>query len=1180
MKGLITLLMAACLTFINPFASYAQVNRDSLNRVYKDTTLSDSLRLDAIDRLAFSIHKSNPDSALRLALVEYSYATSIGSEHFSLSSLSRLGDIYFDLDSVEKLEWTVHRREEVLKEYPAQPAYRMMRLHRDKGRIMLENGNPAEALDEFVAACCAIRDYPRDRIPRVRNLIALAVCSAERPDSLFKMYKHGILECEVQESRGAGRAFLDIYYSCRDTLDLELQRSALITSRAYAISSKYPWLEVKSLLNLVSVFHELRKKAEIEDLPDMPKQAVHYADSSYHYLVKLFEILHSNYRYTRFIGSGVDGNEKAYISALQYRLDGELTVWKVDSLIKSLEIDSILPWIYQEITLEFRKTKGFATVFEFAKRWITHSYTYGDDRTRVHAFEAMSGIYAAIKDQESQEKYTLLTISLADSLNYKFGKAKGLSRLGLLVTSRGDYDQALNHYQEALRIYEELENETAQGSVRSRIANLYKYKKEYRKSLEAFETNLELYRSIDNDNGIAWMLVYMGEVYELLNEYQNAIAVCEQAEPLMQKIDHLRGQKKVCNCLADLYYYEGRYKDAYDQIELYLAYDTEMNLESTEQQAVQWEFEKERLTDSLEQVQERGRIELTYQAEVASQKQQRNIYLLGALVALFAAAFLTMRLRYSRKQRIMLEAEKKREQAEAVRLQELDKLKTDLYTNITHEFRTPLTVISGMVAELKDHPDKMTEVSTIVQRNTSVLLNLVTQMLDLSKVESGNLDVNSISGDVVEYIGYITQSFQSMAATKDISLHVINKDESMVMDYDPDKLMQILSNLLSNSIKFTPGGGNIYVTTSSNGALEVEVRDTGVGIAEEDLPHVFDRFYQVADTENKSLVGTGIGLALTKQLVDLMGGTISASSVTGKGTTFHVSLPVTRESENIDIDFDPESVRDVAYVFAAGTIAQKPVAGVVPSLRVLPRLLIIEDNPDVQHYLQTILENHYKITLAPDGKQGIDTALEMIPDIVITDVMMPEKDGFQVCDELKSNERTNHIPIVMLTAKADADSRIEGLRTGADAYLAKPFNKEELLIRLKKLLQLRRTLHARYTSGAPIEVAKETELQDEFIIKLNTFVHDHMADSNFSTASVCREMGMSRSTLHKKVKALTGRSTSLYIRFLRVQHGKTLLRTTDLNVSEVAYDVGFSDPAYFSKCFSEEFGMPPSAFKQ
>ena len=270
-----------------------------------------------------------------------------------------------------------------------------------------------------------------------------------------------------------------------------------------------------------------------------------------------------------------------------------------------------------------------------------------------------------------------------------------------------------------------------------------------------------------------------------------------------------------CDCLYQANKERRNFEDALAYFEQYKALQDSNDIQTSKDQLVQFEFERQRLTDSLAAVQERADLEVAYQAQVSLKEQQRNIYLLVGIGILAFAGFLGLRLQYARRHEKLLEAEKEREHAEAVRLQELDQLKTDLYTNITHEFRTPLTVISGMAAELKGHPEKSSEVSTIVQRNSAVLLNLVNQMLDLSKVESGNLDVSTVSGDVVEYVGYITQSFQSMAATKDISLGVHHAEESFTMDYDPDKLMQILSNLLSNAIKFTRGGGNILVSTSS-----------------------------------------------------------------------------------------------------------------------------------------------------------------------------------------------------------------------------------------------------------------------------------------------------------------------------------------------------------------------------
>lgn len=793
---------------------------------------------------------------------------------------------------------------------------------------------------------------------------------------------------------------------------------------------------------------------------------------------------------------------------------------------------------------------------------------------QAYALRLLTSHYRALKEYDAAIEYAQKTIRLSDSLNYFRGKSLALRELGIIAQAFENFEDAHEYFNRALEIAE-FHSRNDRTLIMTNIALLHKSQKNYPHALELMKEVSDIRLSESRHYGYAWSMLHIGSLYRLMQDYPQAITYCKKAEPLMIEFDVLEGQRGVCNCLARSYRAIDNTQQGLEYAMCFIELNQELNTETTEDIARRWEFSQERLRDSLMQVQQTS----TLESQITDREQQRNVFLLGTLAALLATAFLVMQLRYSRQKRISLEAEKEHEHAEAARLQELDRLKTDLYTNITHEFRTPLTVISGMTAELEDHPEKLSEISQIVQRNSAILLNLVNQMLDLSKVESGKLEVRMISGDVVEYVGYIIQSFQSMSATKDISLHVLNKEDSHVMDYDPDKLMQILSNLLSNSMKFTPGGGNIYVSSSFNGQFEIEVRDTGRGISEEDLPYIFDRFYRAGDQAYKSLAGTGIGLALTKQLVELMGGTIEASSINGKGTTFRIALPITRDSEELGIDFDPESVRQVASVYGAGSLAQNPVAANVPTLRVLPHLMVMEDNRDVRHFLATVLRNHYKLTFAFDGKQGVQMALDMIPDIIITDVMMPEKDGYQVCQDIKSSDRTNHIPIIMLTAKTDQESLLQGLRTGADAYLAKPFDKAELLLRLKKLLELRHTLHGRYTSGAPLEVAQDTKVQDEFIMRLQALIHSRMGEHGFGIETICNEMGMSRSHLHNKLKALTGRSLSLYVRLLRVQQGRHLVETTDLNVSEVAYDVGFSDPAYFSKCFSAEYGYSPSSLQ-
>ncbi|TNE68062.1 MAG: response regulator, partial [Bacteroidetes bacterium] len=405
--------------------------------------------------------------------------------------------------------------------------------------------------------------------------------------------------------------------------------------------------------------------------------------------------------------------------------------------------------------------------------------------------------------------------------------------------------------------------------------------------------------------------------------------------------------------------------------------------------------------------------------------------------------------------------------AEALRLQELDQAKTRLYTNITHEFRTPLTVILGMEEQLrKKNGDWLEEGLRLIRRNGEQLLRLVNQLLDLSRVEAGHLPLRMVQGDIVAYLRYLAESFHSYAESKDIRLHVLSTVEVLSMDHDPEKMQHIISNLLSNAIKFTPAGGDIYLQIGiekgeipgSEGVCVIRIKDTGIGIPIEQLPHIFDRFYQVDDSYTRSREGAGVGLALVRELVRLMQGSIDVKSEPGKGTEFHIRLPITHTAA-------PET-----------EMARRDTPAAVLSTLVLPEenadkqvlsepgdrntVLLVEDNPDVISYLATVLDQHYQVETAQDGQEGIEKALELIPDIIVSDVMMPRKDGFELCETLKADERTSHIPIILLTAKTDQPSKIEGLAYGADAYLAKPFNQEELLVRLEKLIELRHRLQA------------------------------------------------------------------------------------------------------------------------
>lgn len=512
-------------------------------------------------------------------------------------------------------------------------------------------------------------------------------------------------------------------------------------------------------------------------------------------------------------------------------------------------------------------------------------------------------------------------------------------------------------------------------------------------------------------------------------------------------------------------------------------------------------------------------------------------------------------------------------QAEAKRLRELDQVKTSLYTNITHEFRTPLTIILGMADKVEQAPRQwLQEGIQMIRRNGQSLLRLVNQMLDLSKLEAGSLPVNMVQGDIIAYLHRLLELFRSYADSKNIKLEFASEQEQFVMDYDADKVKDIISNLMSNALKFTPEGGEIKLEVGSGKSegiehIHITVKDSGVGIPAEKLPHIFDRFYQADDSATRKGEGTGIGLALTKELVRLLGGTIEVESKLGKGSVFQVQLPVRNTAPLLETTPEVEPAMTASATPEPMT-AKKGIAS-------LPQMLIVEDNADVISYLRSCLQAQYRIEVAYNGQEGIDKAIELVPDVIISDVMMPEKDGFELCRTLKDDMRTSHIPIVLLTARADMDSRLEGLEGGADAYLTKPFNEQELEVSLRKSLELRQRLRERYTRDIPISPDDSFSRDDAFITKLHRVLEAHYSDEDFNIPALATAMDLSHAQLGRKLHALLDTTPQLYLRHYRLQKAYYLLKYSDLSVKEVAFATGFSDPGYLSKAFSEEFQQNP-----
>lgn len=543
-----------------------------------------------------------------------------------------------------------------------------------------------------------------------------------------------------------------------------------------------------------------------------------------------------------------------------------------------------------------------------------------------------------------------------------------------------------------------------------------------------------------------------------------------------------------------------------------------------------------------------------------------NLLWISGFVMLFVLSFISQRV--------------KLEQLETNRIRELNDAKSRLYTNITHEFRTPLTIIKGMADLIRTDPPKwVREGSDMIDINAGILLNLVNQMLDLSRLEAGAMPARMIRAEINLYIRYAVELFQSAASSSGIVLGFNPCEKQIIIDFDPDKLMQIISNLLSNALKFTHKGGKVEVMTAmpDNENFEIRVKDNGPGIPKEYLPFIFTRFSRAETGQTTSKPGSGLGLALTMELVKILNGKIIAESTVGKGTEFIITLPVTTNAPVVmdpvpkdHIHFKPDFLLNMDYYESLPAGVQT-----VPGK---PHLLIVEDNNVVIRYLITLLGKDYNVSVASNGSDALVKAVDQIPDLILSDVMMPVMDGIELLDRVKNDLRTSHIPVVLLTAKADISSRIEGLERGADAYIAKPFDREELQVQLHSLILQRKKLQERYimVDHMILPEDKNLHLEDAFIKKIWETMKANLNNENYDIQRLCLEMTMSRTQLYRKFKSLTNRTPNDYFRSFRLQKAREMLMESDIKVFEAAYRTGFKNLSHFSKVFKSEFGLNPS----
>lgn len=801
------------------------------------------------------------------------------------------------------------------------------------------------------------------------------------------------------------------------------------------------------------------------------------------------------------------------------------------------------------------------------------------------------------------------------------------SNLGIAVVLMGneEYDSAIEYFQEAYNyfeyrnmtywkgivainltevfLYENKEDLTLQyakiadsifvkmGAIPQIISSYnnlgaaYSHFEQYDSALSYYHKSIEL--ALERDLSISIYTTYLGagKCYFSIKDYAKAIEYGEKGLKLIDEVENSELKFDYYDFLHLVYKEVNNTTEALKYSELMLkAYLEDKNIKETKKIAqLEAEYKYEREKAQLEA--EQNALNLKNEREIAN--KERLIKISITIIGLISIiVFLLIRLyRNKRRDNALLEDSNKSIKDQAEKLKELDLLKSRFFTNISHEFRTPLTLIKGPVEKLMGKYDGNEDKSLFesISKNTDRLLNLINQILELAELQSRRIDLKLSKTNSNEFFQRIVGAFESLSEMRDIDLSVTVQGENHEVYIEQESIEKSLVNLLSNAFKFTKNGGSISVDVEvENKSLIIKVSDTGRGISPEELENIFEMFYY---TESDQSASSGIGLALINELIKNHHGKIEVNSKLNEGTTFTLIIPCTIEyyQEN-EIGYDIEELKpaksqvieidDIQDTIDVSDEANQTGKG--------ETVLIIEDNVEIRSFMKGLLSDMFNVVEAEDGEIGVVKAFETIPDLIVSDVMMPKKDGFSVAKELKEDERTSHIPVMLLTARGDKESKLQGLSTKADDYLVKPFEQNEFMARINNLIANRKKVHEKFGKGIIEESGKIDlpSIDQIFIEKVKKVIEENLEDSDFSVDQLAKEVGVSRSQLHRKMVGLSGKSTSIFIRNIRLKKAYVLLENRTATISEISDQVGFSSPSYFNKCFKELYGSTPKQVMQ
>lgn len=892
-----------------------------------------------------------------------------------------------------------------------------------------------------------------------------------------------------------------------------------------------------------------------------------------------------------------------------------------EALAAKSEIDDLSGTsnVYNSIGTVYRIQGDYAKALDYCQKSLRIKKSTKDSIGLATVYNNLGSLYYFQNRYEEAKDNYYKSLEIANNIGNKKGVVTSYNNLGIIYFFQENYEKSLDLFYQSLLIQQEIGDKTGSAISLINIGEVYTIKNDFDKAWKYYNKGLNLSREIGVKSVEGWAYWGFANIRFKQKIYLDAFEYSKRALKVGETIGEIELAQQSAEIASKSSAALGLYKDAYEYNVVFKELSDSIRNEENTRQVVGLEYEYKFENERIEQ-QKREAEQL---AKYQRQKFLTVIFIVSFTLVLGLAIviLLSFRRKYrdykiiseqkneiERKNNLLeqqkeeiasqnetlqrwnrevtaknqkINNQKMQLEEQAVKLKALDEIKSRFFTNISHELRTPLTLILGPVEQLiEQSPDsRVKSTLRLIHCNAQNLLSLINQLLDISRIERGVVKMRFRKGSLSAELALIVEMFTSHAQSKGVEIKFISQVNNDLYYYDKEKLERIMYNLISNAVKNTDEG-EISVLLKDNknqGQIQIKVTDTGKGIEEDKLPNIFDRFYMA---DESGAMGSGIGLSFVSELVKIYKGTITVQSKLGMGTTFTLTIPTTKDAFSSN---EVEHVSKAGESLTSSNIAMPEVVEDTAACKDLnsrnaETVLLVEDHDELRRFIASSLGENFHVLEAQNGRIGIEVARKEMPDLIVTDVMMPEVDGIELTRTLKNNSETSHIPIVMLTAKASEDSKIEGLETEADDYLTKPFSYRELNVRIQNLLKNRRKLREKYIRSFEVNPSEITtnSLDEQFVNSVLKIVEENMSNPEFSVEQLCEKASIARTTLHNKLRSLLGQSATEFINSIRVKRAAQLIKQRAGTISEIAYDVGYNNLSYFTKQFKKHFNTTPS----